>query len=89
MFDFKVTPDDGDAYTFTAGSRDCLAWERATKRSITELLDNRRITDLYRLAHIAARRLGLFTEDLPAFETGVEVELTDLSEDPDPTQPAL
>lgn len=69
MFDFKVTPDDGDEFTVTADSRDVLVFERASKgRTLANLVEDKSYVDLYRLAHIASKRQGKFTGPLDEFE---------------------
>ena len=88
MFDFTVTPDDGDPFEVTAGSRDTLVWERTTRgASLAQLSEGLKIADMYRIAHIASRRLGLFSGDLKSFEETCEIESRDTPE-VDPTQPA-
>lgn len=89
MFNFKVTPDSGEPYEVIAGSRDVLTWEKTGKgRNLSVLRESLGMTDLYRLAHIASRRQGLFDGDLKTFEETVELDLDDEDEEPDPTQPA-
>jgi len=88
MFEFKVTPDDGDPFEVSADSRDVLVWERTNhgKRVMATLLDNMSITDMYQVAHIAARRQGLYPDDLKTFEQTCVLGF-DASEPPDPTPP--
>ena len=89
MFDFTVTPDSAEPYEVTAGSRDVLVWERTTKgASLASLAEGMKIGDMYRIAHIASRRLGLFDSDLKTFEETCEIESADATDEPDPTQPA-
>jgi hypothetical protein len=88
MFTFTVKPDNGEPYEVTAGSRDVLVWERTSKgNSFGSLRDGLHMGDLYRIAHIASRRLGLFTADLKTFEETCELDF-DEEEEPDPTRPA-
>lgn len=88
MFTFTVTPDNGEAFEVKAGSRDVLTWERTGKgKNLMTLRDGLAMGDLYRLAHIAARRQGLFNGDLKEFETTVELDFEE-DDEPDPTQPA-
>lgn len=78
MFDFKVTPDDGDEFTVTADSRDVLAFERASKsRTLGNLVEDRSYVDLYRLAHIASKRQGNFTGTLDEFEKTCVLDTVD------------
>lgn len=88
MFDFKLTPDDGEQFDVTAGSRDVLVWEKSTKgASFGSIAEGLRITDLYKIAWIASKRLGHFGGTLAEFEAGVELEFEEQPE-PDPTRPA-
>lgn len=88
MFDFKVTPDGGEPFEVHAGSRDVLQWEKTTKgASFGNLADGLKLTDMYKIAHIAAKRQGLYTGSLADFETSVELDF-DETEEPDPTRPA-
>lgn len=93
MFTFKLEPDDGEAFQVTATSRDVLVWERTTRgASLAALLRDRRMADLYRIAHAAGRRTGLVTVELAEFERTHDLVFVDdeddESEGPDPTQPA-
>lgn len=89
MFDFRVTPDDGEPFNVEAQARDVLVWERKSngKRVFSDLLDRTSLTDMYSLAHVAARRLGLFDGDLATFERTCDVSGQPKPE-PDPTQSA-
>jgi hypothetical protein len=92
MLDFVIKPDGGEPFELTAGPRDILAWERATKGTFAVLLSNRSFGAYYRIAHHAARRLGMFDGDLAEFERTCDVEFPEGKEgaddEPDPTQPA-
>jgi hypothetical protein len=89
MFDFTITPDSGEPFQVTAGSRDVLTWERTTKgASLATLASGMKIGDMYRIAHIASRRLGLFNGDLATFEESCEITEADETDEPDPTHPA-
>ncbi|MDG4790372.1 hypothetical protein O7626_31385 [Micromonospora sp. WMMD1102] len=80
MFTFQVTPDNGEPYKVTAGSRDILHWEKTTKgKSVGALSEpeNFLMTDMFKLAWIAARRASLFAGRLDEFEAAHEVELVD------------
>lgn len=88
MFKFVATPDEGEPYEFVARSRDVVVWEKTGKnRSLGALQETRRFTDIYSLAHVAARRLGLFSGSLDDFEKAVDLEVLP-EEEPDPTQSA-
>ena len=88
MFDFKLTPEGGDTFEVTAGSRDVLQWEKTTKgASFGSIANGLKITDLYKIAWIAAKRQDHFTGTLAEFEASVELEF-DEQDEPDPTQPA-
>ncbi|MEV7263971.1 hypothetical protein AB0N38_10510 [Micromonospora aurantiaca] len=86
MYDFTLTPDDdAEPIKLTAGSRDVLVFERTTKgATLTQLLVNPKMGDLYKLAHLAAKRQQLFTGSLDEFEKGFELEFTE-TEAADPT----
>ncbi len=89
---FRITPDGGESFNVDANSRDVLVWERTTRGSYANLMRNQQMADLYRIAHIAARRLGLYEGDLPTFESTCDLEnIVDEEEDEsasDPTRPA-
>ena len=91
MFTFTVTPDGGEAYTLTAGTRDVLAWEKVSRgKTINALMQDLAMADLYRIAHLAATRQQLFTGPLAEFEAACELELDGDAdgEAVDPTRPA-
>lgn len=85
MFKFTVKPDDGDPYTATATSRDVVSWEKTTKNRSLADLSEPKMADLYGLAHVAVRRLGLFDGDRQEFERSVDLEFQ-ADEEPDPTR---
>ena len=88
MITFRVAPDAGDAYEVTAGARDVLVWERTTKGAVfSELAESQSMVDMYKLAHIASRRQGLFPGTLQQFEETCDLEAIDKEPDVDPTQP--
>lgn len=90
MIDFKVEPDGGEPFELKAGTRDALVWERTSKgnKSFTDLLASMNMVDLYHLAHIAAKRQGLYAGSLKEFEESCELHFDEEVDDPDPTQPA-
>lgn len=93
MITLTVTPDNGEPYKVTATSRDVFAWEKTTKgnKSFVDLLNNPTLIDLYRVAHLACWRQGLFTGNQAEFEAtcevtaGFEDEDGGEDEEPDPT----
>lgn len=89
---------DGQQHQVTAVPYDLLVWEKTAKgKRIGDLLpvapdgtmDFTRLSlvEIYRLAHIAARRERVFTGTLDEFERNVVVTLAG-AEAPDPTPPA-
>ena len=87
MITLTVTPDDGEAYEVTATSRDILTWEKTTRdRSFVDLLNSPTLADLYKVAHLASWRQGLYTGTYQEFEKSVEVTAATEAEEPDPTQ---
>jgi hypothetical protein len=86
----KVTPEDGgDPFVVAATARDVLVWEKSSRdNSYARLMSNQRMTDIYRIAHIAAKRLGLYSDDLATFEKTCDVENVPEDEaESDPTSP--
>lgn len=91
MIDFTIKPDNGEEFQVTAEARDVLVWERTTKyASVSKLSENTSMVDLYKLAHIASRRLGMFTGSLKDFEETCDLDFEHTTDDdePDPTQTA-
>lgn len=93
MITLTITPDNGEPYKVTATSRDVFAWEKTTgsKKSFVDLINEPTMVDLYRVAHLACWRQGLFTGNQAEFEATCEVTggVDDVEdEEPDPTQPA-
>jgi hypothetical protein len=91
MFTFTVHPDGAEPYEATATARDIVMWEKVAKgRSLGKLGDNPSMSDLYSLAHVASRRLGLYAGSLADFETGVDLEFQSAADEAaDPTRPGL
>jgi hypothetical protein len=90
MFKFKVRSDDGETLEFPAGTRDIAMWEKTTPgASMAKLLSDLKVTDMYKIAHLAARRQQLYTGSLAEFENTFDIvsELMTIEEQPDPTQP--
>jgi hypothetical protein len=91
LITLKVTPDGGDEYTVTATSRDVFVWEKANRnRTFGALMQDMAMVDLYKLAHIASRREGLYTGSLSEFTEQCEIAQGDEEDDaePDPTRRA-
>jgi hypothetical protein len=91
MFDFTISPDEGDPYQVTATTRDIAKWEKTTKgASLRQLETEYRATDLYAIAYHAAIRTGMFAGTLKEFQDGADLRMLDdgEDEDEDPTQPA-
>ena len=96
MFTFVVTPDGGAPYEIKASTRDVLMWEETGRdRSMAGLLSDMHLADIYRIAHIAARRQGLFDGNAQQFKDTCDINVKKVLEDatdeeyagPDPTQP--
>ncbi|GAA1549951.1 hypothetical protein GCM10009804_03170 [Kribbella hippodromi] len=91
MITLKVTPDGGEPYTVTATSRDVLMWEKTTQgnKSFVDLVNAPNLIDLYKVAHLASQRQGLFPGSYQDFEASCEVDgETEDDPEPDPTQSA-
>jgi hypothetical protein len=74
MFSWRVTPDGGEPYIVEAGTRDVLAWERATGGSAQQLQEKFHVANAYWLAHRAAVRAGQFSGSRKEFEQSVDLE---------------
>jgi len=99
VFTFTIKPDGGEPFEIEASTRDILVWEKAGRdRSMSRLVNDMHMADVYQVAHIAARRLQMFTGPLDEFEKTCDLDirkiLTDESDgddgsdgESDPTQP--
>lgn len=90
MFVFTATPDVGEPVVIRADSRDVLVWERVAKgRSMNALMENMRVSDMYEIAHVAARRQQMFEGPLPDFERdyALDIEQDDDADDEGPEVP--
>ena len=86
MITFKVAPDEGEPFTMVARMRDVLVWEEAgPNRAAADITSRPKLSDLYSVAHIAARRQGLVDCSLKDFKAGYDVA-TVPDEEPDPTR---
>lgn len=86
MFKFKLYDTDSeDPVEITADSRDILQWERLTKgASFGELGKNLRMTDIYRIAYLASRRLKVLPDEVKNeanFSERFRVEIMNDAED--------
>ena len=90
MIEFSIEPDGGDRYTVTADSRDVYVWEKTSrdKVSFQQLMETLQMTEMYRLAHIASRRQGMFSGTLDEFAAGCILHFDPEVEEADPTPPA-
>lgn len=90
MLKVKVSPDGGEPFEVDVLSRDIIVWEKAGKdRSFSDFLERMRMTDIYALAHAAAKRLGVFGDSLEDMESRCDVELVgEVEGTTDPTLPA-
>lgn len=88
MFRFKVVPDDGDPYEVTATTRDIAKWERTNRgASLHGLQSDMKTVDLYKIAHNAVVRQGLYEGSLKDFEDSADLDILD-DEEADPTRSA-
>ena len=95
--EFTHRDEDGKEETFRNDSRDLVAWEVQDKQQRSFLScfasGSPRMVDLYKLAWVAARRLGLidkavkFDDYVAAYTVSVDTEESRTGE-PDPTSPA-
>ena len=95
MIDITVRPDDGEEYQVTATSRDILIWERTNRKGLifADLMERLALDNLYWLAWITSRRLGLYGGTKQEFEDTHQItfEVEEGAEDrktPDPTPKA-
>lgn len=92
MFKFKVMPDGRAPFEVITRSRDISLWERTIKgRNIKALEASASMMMFEELAHITARRHGLYEDNLASFRDTCDLEVEQLVEDDgdglDPTQP--
>jgi hypothetical protein len=88
MIKAKVTPDDGDPYIVKACSRDVATWERTNKgASLHQLQSEVRMTDVYKIVHIALTRQQLFTGTLKEFQDTVDLTILDADDEDDAEVP--
>jgi hypothetical protein len=88
MFTFMVTPDGGEPYQLEVTSRDIVFWEKIDRtHTVTRLDNDPRMTDIYSVTHVAAKRQGLFQGLLAEWETSVDLDTVPEDKPPDPTPP--
>lgn len=74
MIEFTCKPDGADPYKVTATARDVLVWEKALKsRTFTKLMAELPLEDLYKIAWLASKRLGLYADTAESFELNVDL----------------
>ena len=97
MFRFQCFPDGGKDFEVVARDRAITAWEnapgqpRGTRRSVGDLTQHFRMTDMSELAWFAASRAGLTGLDLRSWKEQVDVEIKpydDEDAEAGPTSPA-
>lgn len=87
MITVEVRPDGGDRYTITATSRDVAFWEKTHRGKKMADLNEPAVLDLYAIAHIAARRHGMFSGTVEEFIDTNDIT-QEADEEPDPTRSA-
>lgn len=95
LFTLTVIPDAGEPFTVPVASRDAAQWEKRYRGTVWSAFEaSPDMTNIYRLGHIAAVRLGLFTGSVDDFQNGCDVafvkgtESDDDGGDADPTRSA-
>lgn len=88
MFLFKLTPDGGDTFEVRATTRDVLMWEKTAKgRSLSALMNELRVADMYEIAYVSAKRQGLWDDNRAEFESRVDLDFEEEKGSADPTTP--
>lgn len=86
MFIFKLTPDHGDSFEIRAGTRDILVWEKVAKnRSLSALMEDLRVADLYEIAYVSAKRQGRWDGNRADFESTFDMDFEEEKGASDPT----
>lgn len=92
MLNLEITPDDGEAFTVVATSRDIAKWEKTTKgATFAGFQNDQKLSDLYKIAFYAAKRRGLWAGTLTEFEEGTDLDILDDEDEDgeaDPTRSA-
>ena len=88
MFTFWVTPDSGEPYQLSVKSRDVAFWEKIDRtHTVTRLEQDPKMSDIYSVTHVAAKRQGFFSGPLAEWETSVDLDTVPDETASDPTQP--
>lgn len=83
LLKFRAHLETGESFEVECTARDVLVWERTGRNKVfQELVRAQAMVDLYRIAHIAATRQGLYKDDLRTFEQTIDLENLDLDDDP-------
>lgn len=89
MFLFKLTPDGGDTFEVRATTRDVLVWEKTAKgRSLTSLMNDLKVSDMYEIAYVAAKRQGHWDSTRAEFEERMDLDFEEEKGAADPTSAA-
>lgn len=89
MFLFKLTPEGQDLFEVRATTRDVLVWEKTGRdRSLNGLMEKLRVSDLYEIAYLAAKRQGHWDGSRAEFEERVDLDFEEEQGGADPTRPA-
>lgn len=94
MFEIQIQPDGGEQFVITADSRDVMLWEKTNAKSgasLGRLANDPRITDMYKIAWFACKRLGLLkgveAEEFQVnYSIKVDFENAGWGEETNPTQ---
>ncbi len=87
IWTFEVFPDDGEPYEVDASSRDVMAWEKSSRKTLKYLYEHMPITEMNRVAYLAAKRQGLFDGTEADFFEACDIQISKDDEDaPDPTR---
>jgi hypothetical protein len=91
LWTFECYPEDGEQFEVEAVSRDVVLWEKSSKHTLKYLYDAMPMTELAKVAYLAAKRLELFDGTLSEWRESVDINLKkrddDDEEEVDPTQP--
>jgi len=89
VFLFTLTPEGGEAFEVRATTRDVLVWEKTGRdRSLSALMENLRVADMYEIAYVAAKRQGVWDGNRAEFEERVDLDFEEEQGAADPTPPA-
>lgn len=91
MIRFTIMPDGVEPFDVVASTRDIARWEKVTKGASFAALENdKKVSDLYKIAFHASVRQGFWTGTLAEFEQDVDLDFPEDDEDgeADPTRSA-